>query len=151
MKKFTVCLNQINLGSIALGRTLDGESNVFVYVEDENGLVVFSVEVDFHEDFNSFHVKEKINFYERDEQDFVISDCLQLGGVVKFSVYDFMPKNCHELGDDESLKEADKKRDSVLMKYLEQRFQELKALEVKGELESYLEGLGLLNYIKDAE
>lgn len=125
-----------NLNKIAK-EDLCYQAYIFCFIEDENGINVFEINVSFSDKFNTFIVHEQINCYEIDDGEFIANDCKEIGENKEFCIHDYFPDS-KDLNIDDTYKEADKRRDTALMQYLEKRFQELKTLEENGELKNYL-------------
>lgn len=132
-----------NLNAIALGRDCDAEKSVFAFIEDENGLRVFGIEVGFEDDSNTFSTHEMLYCYVIDKGEFIADgvECISKSESFCLSDYFLDSEDSKDLNIDDAYKEADKRRNTALMQYLEKRFEKLKMLEEKGELKDYLDYL----------
>lgn len=141
---------KLNLKNIPLGKNCDADEKVHSFIEDEDGLRVFELEVDFFDkNGQGYFVRETLYSHTIDDGEVVCDNSKDIREIKKFNIYDYAANNSiFELENDKfekKWKNLWNKLETDLMEYLEKRFKELKELEKKGELENYLKENGYLN------
>lgn len=117
--KFEVQGGSVNLEKIALERDLDAEAGTRTWVENENSLRVFEINVNFR---NRIHVPciEKINFFWADDDGrLIFSSSKFVKEAKKFCIRDY---------------ETNESRDAALLNFLKKRNKELKDLKKRNKL-----------------